>query len=171
MASGIPTYKFIPTLTALSEPVCCHAVPGPWGLADPAPLETASGPCANHVHTAPISFGRRSTLGTRFGCHFDGNFGSLIPPSFGRTQRIDCVVWCSACIRLRCFQTFSYVITLQAIAAEYEPASVLTLYPLALRINEKAHSTSRLRTQDTSVSQDKLLRGKTLIAFVLFLGQ
>ena len=40
-----------------------HAIPGPLGLTNPAPVEAAARLAADHVHAAPIPLGRRPAEG------------------------------------------------------------------------------------------------------------
>ena len=61
----------------LAKPVAGHATSGPFGLADPTPLDLAFG--AGHVHASPVPLGRGPALGTGLGRHPDGH---------PRTQRV-----------------------------------------------------------------------------------
>lgn len=68
-----------------------HAVPRPLDLAHPAPLQTAAGARANHVHATARPFRRRATLRTRFRQHLDGHRARLVPTRRRRPLRIDCI--------------------------------------------------------------------------------
>ena len=46
-----------------SKPVARHAIPGPLGLTNPAPVEAAARLAADHVHAAPIPLGGRPAEG------------------------------------------------------------------------------------------------------------
>lgn len=71
------------------KPMLCHAVARPFRLADPAPVETAAGSGANHVHAATRAFCRRSALRARLCGDFDGDVRCFVPASVGHPRRID----------------------------------------------------------------------------------
>lgn len=76
-------------IQSVLEPMLCHAVAGPLGLADPAPVEAAAGSGANHVHAATGSLSRRSALWARLCGDFDGDVRCFVPASVGHPRWID----------------------------------------------------------------------------------
>jgi hypothetical protein len=103
----------------LTEPVCAHAVTRPLSLANPTPLEAAARSRANHVHAASCSLSRRATLWTRFGQHFDGDFGGFVPSRISYAVRVDRILACGRAIYSWGFgETFANVISLAAVFAE-----------------------------------------------------
>ena len=56
-----------------------HALSSPLGLTDPAPVETALGASADHVHASSAPFSRCPTFGARLGGYPNGNTTVSIP--------------------------------------------------------------------------------------------
>lgn len=151
----------------LPEPVGAHAVARPLRLADPAPLEAAAGPCANHVHAAASAFRRRAALRARLCRNFDRHLRRFVPSGVSDAARIDRVFAGSLSVvdRRRFRKALADVEALTAGFAEHKllekgkfnfewifrpnstyPASVLAVNPRAVLVDDDSHPAVRLRT-------------------------